>query len=200
MKKIWQSGLWLIAGILAVGILYLTAGKPRGESITLTPPPAPGELSVHVIGAVNKPGVYQLPPGSRVLDAVNAAGGFSSDANQQSSNLAAFLQDGEQVIILANAPTATPILVSPVTETQVINGLEAQSTPFPSNPGGLININTASAELLETLPGVGPVTAAYIIAYREANGGFKSIDEILEVSGIGPVKFAGIKDLITIQD
>jgi len=200
MKKIWQSGLWLIGVLLAVGILYLTAGKPKGESITLTPPPAPKALSVHIIGAIQKPGVYQLPPESRILDVVNAAGGFSPDANQQSVNLAAFLQDGEQIIILANAPTATTILDAPVTVTQIISNLESLSTPNTSNPGELININTASAEMLESLPGIGPVTAEKIIAYREANGGFKSIDEILEVSGIGPVKFAGIKDLITIQD
>lgn len=200
MKKIWQAGLWLIAGLLAAGVLYLAAGKPRGVSITLTPPPPPAPISVHIIGAVQHPGVYHLPSASRVLDAVNAAGGFAADANQQSMNLAAFLQDGEQITIQSYSPTATAIPFPMAAGTQAISELHPQPTALAPNPDGLININTASAQELETLPGIGPVTATKIITYREANGGFKSIEEILEVPGIGPVKYAGIKDLITIQD
>jgi competence protein ComEA len=200
MKFRWESLLWLVGGLLAAGILFLVASKPRGKPITLQPPPTQAPIFVHVIGAVNQGGIYSLPPDSRVQDAIDAAGGFTLAADPQAINLAAFLQDGEQIVIPTQIPT-TSLLEIPITSrsgNQV--SIQPSATSAPYENGNLININTASQSELETLPGVGPVTAEKIIAYRESNGPFQTIEEIMDVAGIGPVKFEGMKDLITVQN
>jgi competence protein ComEA len=199
MKFHWQAVLWLIGGLLIGGILYLMISPPRGKAIQLLPAPTPAPIQVHVVGAVANPGLYYLPIQSRVKDAIDAAGGLQTNANAYALNLAAQLQDGEQIVIPTQIPTPNPteIQLNPQTKSN-----PEQIDPFPTeNPGsdGLININTASQEELETLPGIGPVTAEKIILYRQTNGPFTTIAAILEVSGIGPVKFAGIKDLITVS-
>lgn len=200
MKFRWQPVLWLISGLLAAGVIYLIAGKPRGEPVTLIPAPSPAPISVHIIGAVTNPGIYNLPRQSRVQDAVNAAGGFLPEADQGTINLAAFIQDGEQINVLSVIPTSLPTEILGSTRSQSIPEVLIEPDTHNSISNGLVNINTATAEELETLPGIGPVTAARIIEYRETNGSFQTIEEILDVSGIGPVKFAGIKELITLQD
>jgi competence protein ComEA len=153
---------------------------------TATPTPAP--LRVHVAGAVQEPGVYTLPPHAIVDDALQAAGGPTTDADLGHVNLAVELQDQQQVYILRQGEIVNP--------PPIISGSEGDPG---SSSGGLVNINTATAAELETLPRVGPSTAQKIIAYRETNGPFSRIEDIQNVPGIGPATFDGLKDLITVQ-
>jgi competence protein ComEA len=199
MNKWWSVALGVIFGLLSAGILWLTSQPPRGNAITLLPPPTPIPIQVHVKGEVQSPGVYALSPESRVQDAITAAGGFKAQANEAGLNLAAPLQDGSQVQVPAQTPVAIPSLTA-------ASFPKAQESP--SQPTGqaseppvviLININTAGQEELETLTGIGPVTAEKIIAFREENGAFTSIEEIQKVSGIGPATFEKIKDFITVD-
>jgi competence protein ComEA len=138
-----------------------------------------GELIViDVAGAVRNPDVVELPAGSRVEDAVDAAGGLLVNADVSSINRAAVLSDGEKVYI--------PFLD------------EGDGTSGDSGDDGLVNLNTADAALLETLPGIGPATAAKIIQYRNDNGLFKKTEDLMNVSGIGPVTYAELEPLIGI--
>ena len=148
---------------------------------------------VYVSGAVVSPCVCELPEGSRVVDAIEAAGGFAEDAATDALNLARVLEDGEQIDV--------PTLEEQEAAEEAGITLSTSSTDETSDSSseGLININTATAEELETLPGIGEVTAANIIADREANGPFESIEDITRVSGIGDKKFEAIADLICVD-
>lgn len=187
MKDWWKIAFGVLCGLLGAGLILLVARQPRGESIRLLPPPTPAPLIVHVDGAVAQPGVYTLAVGSRVQDAIQAAGGLLPEANTASVNLAAILQDGSRVFVPTLQPTSPP-------------GAPIVSPPARFSPslGNLININTATQAELESLPGIGPALAQRVIAYREANGPFQSIEDIMKVSGIGPKTFEKIKDLITV--
>jgi competence protein ComEA len=134
-------------------------------------------LYVHIVGEVVTPGMYQLPLGARLVDAVFAAGGLTESADNSSVNLARELSDGEQVVVFS---------------------VNDQSEELGSNSGGLISINRAGNKELEELPGIGPALSARIIAWREANGGFKSIEDLLKVSGIGENLLSGLKDSVTL--
>lgn len=195
MKNWWGVALGVVCGLLGAGAIWLASSPPRGNPIQLLPPPTPAPIQVHVTGEVIEPGVCLLPVGSRVQDAIQAAGGFSDEANEE-LNLAAVLQDGDRV--------------------QVASTIQAQEAPgsestlgAPANAAGqqpssglvrVVNINTASQAELETLSGIGPVTALKIIDYREANGLFIGIEDIQKVSGIGPVTFEKFKEQITVGD
>jgi competence protein ComEA len=133
------------------------------------------QLVVDVAGAVRRPGLYHLAAGTRIADAVAAAGGATAHADVTLVNLAAPLADGEQVLV-------------PVTGT-----VAAGAAPSPTAP---LDLNTASAEQLDALPGVGPATAQKIIDYRQAHGPFRAIDELEGVPGIGPSKVAQLKGLV----
>jgi len=154
---------------------------------TATPLPTstPAPIRVYITGAVSQPAVYSLPPGSIVQDALQAAGGPTGDADLERINLAQELRDQQQVYIPRRGETASRSLIS---------GGNSDSN---STGSGLVNINTASAAELETLPRVGPSTAQRIIAYRQEHGPFATIEEIQNVSGIGPATFEQLKDLIT---
>jgi competence protein ComEA len=164
-------------------------------SPSLEPTTTAGPLRVYVSGAVANPAVYILPPGSIIDDAVRAAGGFAADADTVAVNLAQPVADGMQVYVptLAEAePTPPPVsLPAGATATTAVRmgGITVE---------GLININTATQADLELLPGIGPATAANVIAHREANGPFATIEAIMDVPGIGEGKFEAIKDLITV--
>lgn len=155
----------------------------------LGPSSAQSTVVVHVTGKVRRPGVVELPVGSRVVDAVDAAGGARRGVRLTHLNLARLLVDGEQIAVgIASAAQITAPSPLPA----------AGGTAVPSFAEALININTASTTELEELPGIGPVTAASIIEWRTEHGGFSSVDELLEVSGIGEVTLAEIRDLVTI--
>lgn len=143
-------------------------------------------IAVHVSGAVAAPGVYELEEGARVADAVEHAGGFLEGAAENALNLARVLNDGEQVVV----PTA---------EEQAAQQSAAEASGGAAGVGGKVNINTASVEQLDTLPGVGESTAQKIIADREANGPFSSPEDLKRVSGIGDKKYAELADLITVS-
>lgn len=144
---------------------------------------ASGEVVVHVAGAVSAPGVYTLPADSRVDDAVRAAGA-TADADLSQLNLAQKLADGQKITVPAAGETPAP----------ADNAAPSDS----GQSGALININTATREELETLPSIGEVRAQAIIAYREEHGGFRTTDELMEVSGIGEKIFADIAPHITV--
>jgi len=168
--------------------VFLASRPPRGNAILLSPPPTPRLWAVQVSGAVVNPGVYELPTGSRVRDAVQAAGGLTSDANASTINQAALLEDGQSIVIQASTFLDAP----PV---QRGNPLSVTIEPASTQ---LIDINTAVVEELEELPDIGPVIAQRIIDYRSSNGPFTTIEEIMKVPGIGQVMFDQIKDLITV--
>ncbi|MCU1409786.1 MAG: competence protein ComEA [Rhodoglobus sp.] len=154
-------------------------GDARVVQPTATAAAASGsEIYVHILGAVARPGLYELRDGDRAVDAVAAAGGFLDTADQSQLNLARLLVDGEQIVVpvVGETPAAVP----------------------GTTTGGLVNLNTADAATLETLPRVGPAMAARIIEWREANGAFTAVDDLLGVTGIGDKTFEGLRDLVTV--
>lgn len=150
------------------------------------------EVVVHVAGAVNVPGLVTLPAGARVADAIDRAGGLRPDADADRINLAAPLADGVRVFIAAlGQPDPAPPAAGG-------SGTPGGVAPASSAPAGPVDVNRASAAELEVLPGVGPTTAAAIVAYREEHGAFRSVDELQEVRGIGPAKFEALRGLATV--
>lgn len=170
--------------------------EPAGEQAAQTEDPghavSEGEVRVHVAGCVTAPGVVVLAEGSRVADAVQEAGGFAEGAAVDAVNLARVVQDGEQVLI----PSTEQASTAEASESRPVGAGGAQSAPQAS--AGRVNINTAGAGELQSLPGIGPSTAAKIVDDRKANGPFKSCDDLKRVSGIGEKKYEGIADLICV--
>ena len=171
----------VVGVLLGAGILLLITRPPRGEPIVLLPAPAPAPITVYVSGSVNQAGLYELPSGSRVNDAIQAADGFGENADTGAINLAEVLTDGAQVYVPGIMP----------------NQVNRGGSGLMPGSNLLVDINTASLEELDSLPQIGPITAQSIIDYRVINGPFKSIDGLLEVDGIGQVTFDKIKNLIT---
>ncbi|MEZ5126415.1 MAG: helix-hairpin-helix domain-containing protein [Thermoleophilia bacterium] len=196
----------LAAVVVALGVRYVLPGSADSraggssalvvEAPSLAPnsaPSAPARVLVHVCGAVRSPGVYELAEGARLGEALELAGGATAKADLAAVNLAARVADGQQVVVpergdAGSAPGA--------------GGTEAGGTAgggtAASGGGSLVSLNSATMAELEGLPGVGPATAQKIIDYRTTQGGFKSIEELLNVSGIGEVKFAALKDSVTL--
>ncbi len=188
--KTWQQVLLgFLLGMLAAGIIWLTAASPRGTPIELAPPPTPAPLIVHISGAVKKPGVYSLPRESRVQDAVALAGGLLEQADAEIINLAARLSDGDKIHIPAQGEDLTRFMAA----NPALNSAES-GTSAP------INLNTATLNQLDALPGIGPAKAADILAYRQQNGPFQSIEDLLKVPGIGATILEGIRDQIFVAN
>ena len=160
------------------------AGAPAEDA----GPPEQGDVFVHAAGAVNRPGVYQLRPDARVSDLVELAGGPTPDADLNQLNLAAKVGDGERVYVprVGEAPPTGPSS----------GGAGGAASGGP--PAGPLNLNTATAEQLEELPGVGPATAQAIIEYRKEHGPFRSVDDLLEVRGIGEAKLAALRSKVRV--
>lgn len=202
---------WKILGmvLLIVAVLAFCGGnayqdwRAQGEGLTLVKESedtaaadtsaseenaaaASGEVVVHVTGAVSAPGVYTLPSDARVDDAVRAAG-TTAEADLSQLNLAQKLADGQKITVPAIGSASTSAGEGTATTTADTN-----------SDGALVNINTASLEELETLPSIGEVRAQAIITYRETNGGFRTIEELQEVSGIGEKIFADVAPYITV--
>lgn len=197
--------LSVLTGVIAlVAMLWLLGSRPSAVAAhpELTAPTMPADpsagssasglgaaasssspaLVVDVVGRVRRPGVYRLATGARVLDAVHAAGGMLPGVAPQSVNLAARVSDGQLIavgIAVAADPGAPPA-----------TGASAASGP--------VDLNTAGAEQLDALPGVGPVLAQHILDYRAAHGAFRSVDQLTSVAGIGPAKFATLRGLVTV--
>jgi competence protein ComEA len=145
------------------------------------PAPAATRLVVYVVGAVRRPGLYRLAEGSRVADAVARAGGVTRKADPAALNLAAPLADGEQVLVPARLPAAVAA---------------SQGAAVPGVPAGPIQLSSATAEQLDSLPGIGPATAQKILDYRAEHGAFRSVEELDEVPGIGPTRVEQLKGLV----
>lgn len=192
-----RSFIAACVALAMAGAAWFYFGPGGGDKVTLLNNPA-GEASqnentpdagnaakimVHVAGSVNNPGVYELPYGSRAKDALDAAGGASSDGNADSLNLVEVLTDGQKIVV--------PQKTMPMT-----TGLLTQNSSTISS-GGAVNINTADEKSLEDLPGIGPSLAKRILEYR-AQKPFTTIDELKNVPGIGDKKFEQLKDRITL--
>ncbi|MGH9265313.1 MAG: helix-hairpin-helix domain-containing protein [Acidimicrobiales bacterium] len=207
------GGAVLAVGVLVLaGLAFLRSSSPPptltlpraepgsapvdgGPGPTASTPPVTVTVTVHVAGQVNNPGVYAVPAGGRVADAVVAAGGSSGEADLEQLNLAARVADGERVYVpkKGEPPPA------------VVGG--AASGPATGSSGGKagaaaagspVDLNTATAEQLEALPGVGPATSKAILAYRANHGRFRSVTELLEVPGIGPAKLEALRPLVRV--
>jgi len=183
LRVAWERALeWALALVIGMALAWaitLTARQPPGQPIQLLPPPTPPPLVVHVACAVMAPGVYALPPGSRVADAIQAAGGMAPEAAGEALNLAAPLEDGQYVCVpFRGTPTADPANHAPPAAQR-------------------LNINTADEAQLEALPGIGPTLARRIVAYRETHGPFATVDDLLAVSGIGPTLLDKLRPWIT---
>lgn len=156
-----------------------------GGSPTATASASPQQVVVDVAGKVRHPGVATLPAGSRVIDAIRKAGGARRGVDLAGLNLARVLVDGEQVLVGVAAPPG-------------VAASAASTSTAAAGPGQLVNINTATLEGLEALPGVGPVTAQKILDWRTAHGSFSSVDELLEVDGIGEKTLADMAPYVTL--
>lgn len=192
MKNGFQILLGIVIGMIVSAAIFLVISPPRGKAIELLPAPTQAPIVVHVDGAVANPGVYTLARDSRVQDAINAAGGVSPQANLDTLNLAARLKDGDKLLILAQG-TAMPPNLTPEPTARKSKTIATGTTSGP------INLNTATLEELQTLPGIGETRAQDIIDYRQAHNGFKAIDEIQNISGIGTATFEKLKEHITVQ-
>ncbi|WNM35066.1 helix-hairpin-helix domain-containing protein [Streptomyces sp. Li-HN-5-11] len=151
---------------------------------------AGGEIVVDVVGKVRHPGIHRLPAGSRVVDALAAAGGVRPGTSTDGLNRARFLVDGEQVVVGGAAPAPDPASGGTTGGVTTTGG---STTGAPSAP---VSLNSATAEQLETLPGVGPVLARHILDYRTQHGGFRSVDELRQVNGIGARRFADLRSMV----
>jgi competence protein ComEA len=204
-----------VAAVVVVGLVLLTR-KPAPAPLVLprapvdasgpAPPPGPSgplragdpgptttgasaTITVHAAGALARPGVYGVPDGARVADVISAAGGTLPEADLDQVNLAAKVVDAERVYI----PKRGEVPPAPVGASPALTG--------PLGPGtaaGPVDLNTATAEQLDTLPGVGPATAQAILGFRASHGRFASVDDLLEVRGIGPAKLEALRPLVKV--
>jgi competence protein ComEA len=191
----------LTAGAKTVTIFDASAGNTEAEGVEsssvepsgseIPTPEKSNTIKVYITGAVTNPGVYELETGARVDDVLQMAGGETETADMLRVNLAAYVTDAERVII--------PEIGGPDPAEYADADTGNDETDTYTNAARLININTASQAALDTLPGIGPVIAQSIIDYRNTNGGFTSIEEIMEVSRIGSSVFEQIKDKITVE-
>jgi competence protein ComEA len=190
-----------VALLVAVGAVVLVLRPPAGSAPEVTLPragtaadpaptttTAPPAVVAHAAGAVQAPGVYRLEPGARAGDLVAAAGGAAPDADLQQLNLAAPVADGERVYVPRVGEVAPP----------PVAGATGGGPAGEGAADGPVNLNTATAEQLEELPGVGPAIAAAILDERERRGRFATVDDLLDVRGIGDARLEQLRDLVTV--
>ena len=169
--------------LLGRGDAAPVAAPAVGAAVAVEAEPAPPRrLVVHVVGAVERPGLYRLDDGSRVDDAIERAGGAKPKAALELVNLAAPVADGQQIVVPARG--ATPAASAP------------GAAGSPGAPAARVSLNSATLEQLDALPGIGPVTAQKILDYRAKKGAFGSIDELDAVPGIGPARLEQLKELV----
>lgn len=192
------------AGVAPTPVRLMQPGEAPAADTPSVPEP-PSTICIHVAGKVAKPGVYEMGPGSRVKDAIEAAGGASPNADLETLNLAERLRDGQQVYIALKGQVPPPVVStvsggeSRTPDKVAISEAKSSGSGIEKyvKPGdGTVSINTASAADLQHLPGVGPAMSQRIIDYRTANGGFKSVDELEEVKGIGAKTLARMKPFV----
>lgn len=213
---------YVIVGVALAGIIVLALRpgqiRPDGEvriiepsgaatipATTDVPPPAPEKPCVHVAGRVKKPGLYELEPGSRIKDAIQAAGGGLPNADLDSINLAEKIEDGQQIYVARLGQVKPPAVsvvrggktAKPAKGETAKAGAKASEPAKLSKPGeGTVSINSAGLDELQRLPGIGPAYAQRIIDYRTEHGRFQSVDELDEVKGIGPKKLEKLRPFV----
>jgi competence protein ComEA len=187
---------WAVAAIVATAAGWWLA-RPSPDPVELSLPSALAAPSstaaqadeagvyVHIAGAVTQPGVYRVLDGARVTDLIDAAGGPQADADLDQLNLAAPVLDGSRIVV----PRVGEVLPA---------GAAVGAPNADATPAGPLDLNAATVDQLDELPGVGPSTAAAIVAHRDEVGGYQSVDELLDVRGIGPAKLDAIRDLVTV--
>lgn len=183
-----------LIGVLIFAIAIIWRGA-RGETIVLQVQPVddPNIVRVYVGGEVVTPGLYSLPRGSRVAEAIVAAGGVTAVGDTEAFGMAAVVEDADQIIVPARQAIATPAPVLPV------SGGSGVATVAPTDrTRTTINVNTASATELETLPGIGPALATRIVEHRELNGPYRTVDDLVAISGISERMVEEMRDLITV--
>ncbi len=172
-------------------------GSGSGSGSGSVEPAAAGAVAVHVVGAVVAPGVVEVPAGSRVADAVAAAGGLSPEADPAGVNLARSLGDGEQVVVPRPGEVVTPPAGAPP-GTGASTGAGGAAAGAGGAPDQLVDVNSAGVAELDALPGIGPVLAQRVVDFRETNGPFTSVDELVEVPGIGDAILASLTPLVRV--
>ncbi len=187
MNKWQQFLLAILAGMLFSAVILLISSHSVQKPITLLPTEKTILIKIHITGEIVKPGVYSLFPDSRVIDAIDTAGGFTKSASTDSINLARVLVDGEYLKIPKKDMESSSII------------LELSVTPNASSGTTKININDATLEQLDQLPGIGTIKAQEIIEYRLIHGPFMTLEEIMSVPGIGEEIFGEIKNYIIIN-
>ncbi|MEU0495981.1 ComEA family DNA-binding protein [Mycobacterium sp. NPDC006124] len=204
----------VVLGAVAVLVTVFTLTRDDGPAVTsaklppvqmvsstapAAPPAAPAEaeVTVSVVGLVHQPGLVTLGTGGRVADALAAAGGPLDGADLVGLNMARRVADGEQIVVgLSSPPGAPPSMGSSITSPPGAASASPTVGEKGSAPGELVDLNTATVEQLDALPGVGPVTAAAIVAWRDANGSFAGVDQLAEVDGIGPARLEKLRALV----
>lgn len=168
--------------------LVLPLVTPSTSATSATSPASPADVRVHIAGAVARPGVYRMHEGGRVADLLDAAGGPTAQADLDRVNLAAHVADGERIYVpRTDEPAPPPVAAG--------GGGGVRGAPAPAQP---VDLNAATADQLDELPGIGPATAAAIIEYRERNGRFSSVEELVEVRGIGEAKLAALRPRVRV--
>jgi competence protein ComEA len=188
---------WIAAAVVAVVVVFrvLSGGGSDSSAVTVEPVPAarpggaraapPPELLVHVAGEVRRPGVYRVPRGGRVHDAVQLAGGLTSRAEQAGVNLVARVTDGQQVVVPRRGAAgggAAPV---------------AGGSAGGAGPGAKVSLASATLEQLDAIDGIGPTLAKRILEYRDQHGGFRSVDELRQVDGIGEKRVESLREAVT---
>lgn len=206
-----RTGALALAGVAVLAVLItvftlvrshpapvVSAKLPPVEPVTSSPsPPAkPSDQSVvvSVVGLVHQPGLVTLAPQARIADAVSAAGGLLAGADTLGLNLARHVDDGEQIVVGIAAPAGHPQALGSSAGSRPA----APASGAPAKPPGPVDLNTGTVEQLDALPGVGPVMAAAIVAWRSANGKFTSVDQLAEVDGIGPARLERLRPLVRV--
>jgi competence protein ComEA len=200
-ESVWgkRRDVWPIAALLIVGVACVVFLRFRTPPPQIAPPatlpaasptvgssPIGRPVFVHVAGAVRSPGLYELPDGSRVADAIEAAGGATVGADVSAVNLAELVMDGVKIEV----PKRGEVVAAAASPSP--GALSATGT------SAAVNLNTADVPTLETIPGIGPVLAAAIVAHRDENGPFPSVDALLDVSGIGPATLESMRSYVTV--
>ena len=207
------AGWWLMrpaAAPVEVRLPMASVSVPSLSVPTVDASVVPGRLRVHVTGAVRRPGVYTLDAGARVVDAVRAAGGATDSADLERINLAQTILDTEQVMVPRRTASRPKVTVAPrhvprppVTTTSPgspsLTHEGSVSAPLTSAPSSSrVNLNTASVDELDTLPGIGPATAKAIVSHRTRKGPFSRLEDLMAIDGIGPKKIDAIRDLVSL--
>jgi competence protein ComEA len=192
-----RSAATAVVVVALLGVVVAVGGwwraRPQGVAapqraiVAATPTPTPASVVVDMQGRVRRPGIVRLPAGSRVVDALAAAGGATGGASTATLNLARVLTDGEQLFVGVPPSAGAPPAGAPSA------GVGSAAGPAATGPGALLDLNSATLEQLDGLPGVGPVLAQRIIDFRTEHGRFTAVDELQEVPGIGPAKYASLE-------